>query len=97
MFFVSLSAGSKELAILIFMFSFVWPYTKQLMVLGCWFAPTKLVSVSRRGSILLWLDFLGKWSMVDIFVFVVTIAAFRVSIQRYVSTSGSCVTGPAFF
>jgi hypothetical protein len=73
-------AGGRELAILIFIFSGVWPYTKQLITLALWFMPPSRVSIARRGSILLWLDWLAKWSMVDIFVLVISIAAFRVSV-----------------
>jgi hypothetical protein len=40
-----------------------------------------MTPVTKRGSILFWLDALAKWSMVDIFVLIVSIAAFRVSIQ----------------
>jgi len=75
------NAGGRALAILILIFSGIWPYTKQLMTLVIWFLPPSLLSVARRGSILLWLDWLAKWSMIDIFVLVVSIAAFRVSIQ----------------
>ena len=78
------TAGGKELAILIFLFSFVWPYTKQIITMVLWFAPTNRVFVHTRGSILLWLDALAKWSIIDVFTLVVTIVAFRVSIQRYV-------------
>lgn len=73
-------AGGRELAILIFIFSGIWPYTKQLITLALWFLPPASVSVTRRGSILLWLDWLTKWSMVDVFVLLISIAAFRVSI-----------------
>ncbi|KAL3919794.1 MAG: hypothetical protein SGILL_003576 [Bacillariaceae sp.] len=55
------NAGGKELAVLILIFSGIWPYTKQLMTLGLWFMPTSRVSISKRGSILLWLDCLAKW------------------------------------
>lgn len=75
------NAGGKELAVLILLFSGVWPYTKQLITLVLWFLPPKCVGVSKRGSIFLWLDVLAKWSMVDIFVLVVTVSAFRVSVQ----------------
>lgn len=61
-------AGAKELAIMILMFSGLWPYTKQLAVLLLWFAPPRIVSVGKRESIFIWLDRLGKWSFVDIFV-----------------------------
>ena len=74
-------AGGKQLAILIVLFSGVWPYTKQCVTFVLWFLPPKQVSITRRGSIFLWLDALAKWSMVDIFVLIVSITAFRVSVQ----------------
>lgn len=74
-------AGGHELAILIIIFSGIWPYTKLFMTLWLWFSSPSHVSVSRRGSILLWLDWLAKWSMIDIFVLVISIAAFRISIE----------------
>lgn len=70
-------AGGKELAALILIFSGIWPYTKQLISLALWFLPPSWCSISRRGSIFLWLDTLAKWSIVDIFTLVVSIAAFR--------------------
>jgi hypothetical protein len=73
-------SGAKELAILILVFSGVWPYTKQLTILSLWFMPPKFVSVSKRESIFLWLDTLGKWSFVDIFVLILSLASFRLSI-----------------
>lgn len=74
------NAGGEELAIIIALFSGLWPYTKQLMTLAIWFLPPSRLPVNKRESIFLWLDRLGKWSMIDIFVLVVSIAAFRVSI-----------------
>jgi hypothetical protein len=71
------NAGGKALAVMILIFSGIWPYTKQLITLVLWFLPPSVVSISRRGSTLLWLDWLAKWSMVDIFVLVISIAAFR--------------------
>eukprot|EP00529_Nitzschia_sp_RCC80_P017318 CAMPEP_0113479146 /NCGR_PEP_ID=MMETSP0014_2-20120614/21149_1 /TAXON_ID=2857 /ORGANISM="Nitzschia sp." /LENGTH=858 /DNA_ID=CAMNT_0000372415 /DNA_START=86 /DNA_END=2662 /DNA_ORIENTATION=+ /assembly_acc=CAM_ASM_000159 len=75
------NAGGKALAMLILIFSVIWPYTKQLMTMVLWFLPPSRASLTRRGTILLWLDWLAKWSMIDVFVLVVCIAAFRVSIQ----------------
>ena len=74
-------AGAKPLAMLILIFSGLWPYTKQVATLVLWFAPPRWVSVTSRGKAFLWLDALAKWSMIDIFVLLVSIAAFRVSIQ----------------
>lgn len=75
------NAGGKELAVMIFIFSVIWPYAKQLITLVVWFLPPKALSISRRGSTLLWLDTLAKWSMIDIITLIVTIAAFRISIR----------------
>ncbi len=75
------NAGAKSLAILIVIFSGAWPYTKQLITLVIWFLPTTRVSSDRRGKILSWLDALGKWSMVDVFVLLMTLASFRLSVE----------------
>eukprot|EP00977_Amphora_coffeiformis_P009398 scaffold2179_cov165-Amphora_coffeaeformis.AAC.2 len=74
-------AGGKELAVMIFIFSVIWPYTKQLITLVVWFTSPKILSISYRGSVLSWLDTLAKWSMVDIMTLIVTVAGFRISIQ----------------
>jgi uncharacterized paraquat-inducible protein A len=76
------NAGGKALAMLMLIFSGVWPYTKQLVTLFLWFVPPRIVGVRKRETTLVWLDILGKWSVVDIFVLVVTVAGFRVSVQR---------------
>ena len=70
-------AGGKELALLILLFSGVWPYTKQLITLALWFSPPSLVPCTRRGKFLTWLDILAKWSMIDIIVMLITVAGFR--------------------
>ena len=74
-------AGGKELAVMIFIFSVIWPYTKQLVTLVVWFSSPKVLTLSSRGSTLSWLDTLAKWSMVDIMTLIVTVAGFRISIQ----------------
>ena len=75
------AAGGKELAIMMLIFSGIWPYTKCVATMVLWFAPPRMCSVDRRESILLWLDALAKWSFVDIFILVMTLASFRVSVQ----------------
>ena len=50
------NAGGRELAIMILIFSVIWPYTKQIITLILWFLPPSRCSISKRGSILLWLD-----------------------------------------
>lgn len=70
-------AGGKELAVILLIFSGIWPYTKQLITLVIWFLPPSKLSTSRRESILLGLDRFGKWSMIDIFVLVISVVGFR--------------------
>jgi len=74
------NAGAAVLAILIVIFSGVWPYTKLLFTLFIWFAPPSWLPSNRRGKLLHWLDVLGKWSMVDVFVLLMTLASFRLSV-----------------
>jgi hypothetical protein len=74
-------AGGKRLSILILLFWGVWPYAKQFVTLALWFLPPKRVSCTLRGNIFFWLDAVAKWSMVDIFVLIVSITAFRVTIE----------------
>jgi len=74
------NAGATVLAILIVIFSGLWPYSKLLITLFIWFAPTRWLSSNRRGKLLHWLDVLGKWSMIDVFVLLMTLASFRLSI-----------------
>lgn len=74
-------AGAHSLAILIVIFSGLWPYTKQLVILAIWFLPTRRLTSNRRGQILHWMDVLGKWSMVDVFVLLMSIASFRISLD----------------
>ena len=74
-------AGGKQLAIMILIFSGVWPYTKQIITLIAWFLPPQRLSVGRRGSIFIWLDALAKWSSADIFFLIVSLAAFNINVQ----------------
>lgn len=93
------NAGGKTLAALIFIFSGLWPYTKSIMTLVLWFTPPSKVSMATRGSTLLWLDTLAKWSMVDIFVLLVSIAGFRYflcflcPIETFIDIIFFCSTG----
>jgi len=67
-------------AIMIGAFSIVWPYLKQLVNLFLWILPPTKLPTSFRGSVLLWLDILGKWSIVDVFIMIVLIIGLRSSI-----------------
>ncbi len=58
------------LAIIVFLFSFVTPIAKLLLIARLWFAP--MASASRR-RILEWMEGLGRWSMLDVFAVAILI------------------------
>ena len=69
------------LAVIIFVCSVLWPYTKQMILLILWVTPPKYISVSRRTSVFMQLDSLGKWSMTDIYVLMMVLVVFRMSVE----------------
>ena len=58
-------------------FSGIWPYTKLLTMLFCWFKP---LSPETRGSVLEKLDYAGVWSLIDLFVLVMCMLGYRLHI-----------------
>lgn len=56
-------------------------YVKQTICLFIWFCPPCCLSAKTRGLILRWLDQFGKWSMVDIYIFYLSLVGFRMSIK----------------
>jgi hypothetical protein len=89
------SAEVYPLALLILLFSGVWPYVKLVMMFTCWVTPPttrltyccrccsgRVLPVERRGMWLQALDALGKWSLIDTFVLVMMMVAFRFHIQN---------------
>jgi hypothetical protein len=60
------------LATLIAFFSGLWPYIKLVTMLLCWSIPPGLLSISYRQTSLVVLDVLGKWSLIDSFVMILS-------------------------
>jgi hypothetical protein len=73
-------AGVIPLSLLIAIFSGAWPYLKLLLMLAVWFTPQTVLSISKRERVLMFLDALGKWSLIDSFVLVFMMVAFRFNI-----------------
>lgn len=72
-----LDAQVYPLYLLVVMFSGVWPYVKLILLMVCWFTPTNVMGTTSREQLLLALDSLGKFSLVDTFVLVLMVVAFR--------------------
>ena len=68
------SAGVYPLSLLVAIFSGAWPYLKLLLMLVCWLAP---IQVKFREKFLMFLDALGKWSLLDSLILIFMIVAFR--------------------
>ena len=65
------------LMILILFCSGIWPYTKLLALLYCWMSSTRRLPPVKRERILYLLDSLGKFSLIDAYVLVLMMVAFR--------------------
>jgi hypothetical protein len=65
------------MAILVFLFSGLWPYAKTVLLFLCWVLPRVLLPVHSRELILMALDALGKWSLIDAFMSVSMVISFR--------------------
>ena len=72
-------AGIYPLFFLVVVFSGIWPYAKLCLLLFCFLS--RRIDFSRRGRLLLALDSLGKFSLVDTFVLVLMMVAFRYHLQ----------------
>lgn len=62
-----IEGGAYLLAALLGGFSVLWPYVKLGCLTLCWFLPGNKLGFSKRGSILVLLDQLGKWSLVELY------------------------------
>jgi paraquat-inducible protein A len=60
-----LQGGHLFIGLIILVFSVIFPVTKILWLYALWFLP---LPAGSRESPLRWLEFLGKWSMLDVFV-----------------------------
>jgi paraquat-inducible protein A len=62
--------GHPFLAVILFAFSVVFPNLKLIGLLAVWFVP---MGETRRNRFIRWVDVLGRWSMLDVFVVAVMI------------------------
>eukprot|EP00434_Breviolum_minutum_P014340 symbB.v1.2.012647.t1/scaffold877.1/size158077/4 len=72
----TLDVGSYFVFAAMLIFSVVWPYIKLLMMVYVWAAP---VDPKRRGPVLLFLDRIGKWSLMDNIILFLFISFFWIS------------------
>jgi len=72
-------AGIYPLLFLVVVFSGIWPYAKLCLMMHAWLKQYQ--TVHKREEILRTLDALGKFSLVDTYVLVVMLVAFRFHLE----------------
>ncbi len=77
--------GNWILASIVFLFSMVFPVAKLLALGAIWFGWGR---GSQRLGALHWLQLLGKWSMLDVFVIAVFVSAIQLGIAKATSRLG---------
>ena len=66
--------GQYVLATVVFFWSVVFPIAKLALLYWLWFGRTDR---DQRATVLTWLDKLGKWSMLDVYIVAVLIVAVK--------------------
>eukprot|EP00814_Leptocylindrus_danicus_P022420 CAMPEP_0116044044 /NCGR_PEP_ID=MMETSP0321-20121206/26777_1 /TAXON_ID=163516 /ORGANISM="Leptocylindrus danicus var. danicus, Strain B650" /LENGTH=347 /DNA_ID=CAMNT_0003525089 /DNA_START=184 /DNA_END=1224 /DNA_ORIENTATION=+ len=75
------NSGAEVMSLILFVFSVLWPYVKQLVTLALWCAKPSTIAHQRRGTAFSWLEAFGKWSIMDIYFLILSVSGFRVSLQ----------------
>lgn len=69
---------AKLLAVIIVLFSGIWPYLKKVIIVIIWYAPT---TVERQSATLLWLSRLSKYTLVDVFAVIGLIVGLQLQLK----------------
>jgi len=75
------NSGAEVMSLILFVFSVLWPYVKQLVTLALWCAKPSTITHQRRGTAFSWLEAFGKWSIMDIYFLILSVSGFRVSLH----------------
>lgn len=73
--------GLYPLSVFVFLLSGAWPYVKLILALLCWVLPERRLALQSRERIAFWVDALGKWSLVDVYIVVFLISAFQLHVD----------------
>ena len=87
------AAGLYPFALVVALLSGAWPYAKLLLLLGCWWAPASLMPPRRCERLLLALDALGKWALLDFDMMMVMAVAFRLHLRLPAGAGGGIDAG----
>mmetsp|Transcript_10112 Transcript_10112/g.19792 ORF Transcript_10112/g.19792 Transcript_10112/m.19792 type:complete len:2068 (+) Transcript_10112:36-6239(+) len=79
-------AGVYPLSILVAVFSGGWTYLKLLLMMAAWIFPLAWLKPERRETLLIALDALGKWSLIDTYILCLMLVAFHFDIEPNTKT-----------
>jgi hypothetical protein len=71
------------LALIIAVFSGAWPYAKVLLMMFCWVCPVWVLPPRQRETLMICLDALGKWSVIDAYVLIMMMVAFNLDLNLF--------------
>jgi paraquat-inducible protein A len=77
--------GTQVLSTVVFLFSIVFPIAKLLALLAVFFG---VGDSARRRAVLRWLELLGKWSLLDVFIVAVFVGSIRLGVLANASSRG---------
>ena len=89
-------AGVYILMLLIWFASGVWPYVKLILMLICWITSIRRLPPIKREKIIYLLDCLGKFSLIDTYVLVLMMVAFRYNLEVAGAGALDVYVTPAF-
>jgi hypothetical protein len=75
------TANCIPLSIIVALFSGAWPYGKLLCMILCWLLPGRALSHRWRMRLMQATDAIGKWSLLDSFLLIVFMVAFRLHLE----------------
>jgi len=81
------ASGAWPLALLIGVGSIMWPMVKNAMLFVIFFCPTTILDARTRYMLLELFDIFGKWSFLDVFVVVLTLAALKTYVVASTQTN----------
>ena len=72
------NGGAEFLAIIILLFSGIWPYVKNIILVIVWYVP---MTTRRQYNILLWLSRLSKYTLVDVFAVIGILVGVQITLS----------------
>eukprot|EP00985_Skeletonema_marinoi_P006241 scaffold2709_cov215-Skeletonema_marinoi.AAC.2 len=72
------NGDAQLLAIIVILFSGIWPYAKNIILVIVWYTP---MSIKRQSEIILWLSRLSKYTLVDVFAVITLLTGVQLQLN----------------